>query len=282
MQQSIPMLDLFPGLIEKDFKVHVAQWNGSSRPIDVFTNSFDDWQNRWNGEYQRKDYWNRPFIFSIIELPKQPNRWLFGGIFKVESRRQNVRRKGELFTKYKVSLDPRGAAYIGRLIIHWKKDGRPMGRKPESVWPNMRISEVLPKPYIGEDFPGHASINHSYPALEKLWQEAKPDWRAALEHCHGVYLITDKATGLRYVGSAYGDDGIWSRWATYFKTGGHGGNKLLKKLLKPHSVSYARENFIFSLLEQASSRDSEQKVMEREAFWKQVLLSRGQYGLNDN
>ena len=75
----------------------------------------------------------------------------------------------------------------------------------------------------------------------------------------------DSITGQRYVGAAYGDEAIWSRWNKCLKTGGHGGNKLLKKLLKPKSkgVEYARENFQFSLLEHASSGDSEQQVIER-------------------
>jgi hypothetical protein len=148
----------------------------------------------------------------------------------------------------------------------------------------MSVSEILPESYIGDDFPGYANINHSYAMLEKLWQESKPDWLTALIHCQGVYLITDIETGLRYVGSAYGEDGIWSRWGTYFQTGGHGNNKLLKKLLaqKDHGVHYARKNFQISLLEQASSRDSEQYVILRESYWKEVLLTRSKFGLNDN
>ncbi len=39
----------------------------------------------------------------------------------------------------------------------------------------------------------------------------KPDWRTALETTQGIYMITDKLNGKRYVGSAYGSNGIWSR-----------------------------------------------------------------------
>ena len=183
---------------------------------------------------------------------------------------------------YKVDLNPQGEALIGRLVIEWEKNARAKGRKPDNMLPEMSVAEILPKPYVGEDFPGHANIDHSYAALEKLWSESKPDWRAALEHCHGVYLITDLKSGLRYVGSAYGDDGIWSRWQVYFRTGGHGGNKLLRSLLGKKRPEYARENFQFSLLEQASSRDSEQQILNREAYWKRVLLTRGKFGLNEN
>jgi len=149
---------------------------------------------------------------------------------------------------------------------------------------DMEVAEILPETYAGEDFPGYSNINHDYSSLEKLWQDSKPDWVTALTHCHGVYMITDQSTGLRYVGSAYGEDGIWSRWGYYFKSGGHGGNKLLKKLLSPKrkGVEYARKNFCFTLLEHASSRDSEQHVIQRESYWKAALLTRGLYGLNEN
>jgi len=280
----LPVDSLFPDLDWNKVKIHVAQKSGKSQPIDAFTNSFERWQNGWNGSWHSNNCWNRDFIFSIIELPKEPDRWLFGGIFEVLSCKAGKNKKGKDGKLYKVKLHLEREALIGRLVIHWVKTARAKGRKPESMLQDMTVAEVLPEPYVGEHFPGHANVNHTYAALERLWQESKPDWRAALEHCQGVYLITDTKTGLRYIGSAYGDEGIWSRWAGYFKSGGDGGNTLLKKLLKPKSkgVKYARENFQFSLLEQASSRESEQQVIEREGYWKDVLMTRGTFGLNDN
>lgn len=275
---------LFPSLDWTEVKIHVAQKSGSTRPIDVFTRSFDEWQNRWNGNFHSNHCWNRTYIFSIIELPTQPDCWLFGGIFEVLSHRSGKSRKGKDGVIYKVSLSEEGGSMIGRLVIHWVKDARAKGRKPESMLDLMRVSEILPETYVGEDFPGHASINHNFAVLEKLWQDAKPDWFAALSFCQGVYLITDIKTGLRYVGSAYGDDGMWSRWGNYFSTGGHAGNKLLKRLLsgKRDGLAYARKYFQFCLLEQASSRDSEQYIIQRESYWKEALLTRGKYGHNEN
>jgi len=283
--QAIPMNLLFPELNWNDAKIHVAQKAGQIRPIDVFTRSFSEWQNGWNGDYHSNHCWNRKYIFSIIELPDAPDRWLFGGIFQVIShkpKKDPADGKSKIF--YTVALDPQGKPLIGRLIIRWVKDARAKGRKPESMLSDMSLSAILPEPYAGEDFPGYANINHSYATLEKLWQDSKPDWAAALMHCKGVYLITDINTGKRYVGSAFGEEGIWSRWGNYFQTGGHGNNKLVKKLLKGKNkgVNYARKNFRISLLEQASSRDSEQYIQQRESYWKDVLLSRGKFGLNDN
>ena len=281
MTNVFPLATLFHDLDWKDAKIHVAQYNGKVQPLDVFAQSFDEWRDSWNGKYQRKHYWNRPLIFSIIELPKQPDLWLFGGVFRV-AHSKPVWRNERLMHHYTLEDTDHGAYLIGRLVISWVKDGRPMGRLPESILADMAVAEIRPVPYAGEDFPGHANISHSYAVLEKVWAECKPDWRVALESCSGIYLITDVKTGRRYVGSAYGDEGIYSRWAFYFKTGGHGGSSLLKKLLGPHGVAYARKNFVFSLLEQLPQKYTNVQVIERENFWKQVLLTRGPFGLNEN
>lgn len=161
-------------------------------------------------------------------------------------------------------------------------DGRPMGRLPESMLPNMAVGSILEAPYIGEDFPGHNKINHRFSELHPIWQENKPDWYVSLKHTKGVYMITDEKTGKRYVGAAYGEEGIWSRWGCYMKTAtGH--NDELVELIKEKGFSYAENFFRFTILEQASSRDSEQFIMHREAFWKDVMLSRNPklgYNLN--
>jgi len=282
--QVIPINLLFQDVKWDTVKIHVAQKAGEIRPIDVFTNDFKDWQNVWNGSYHSNHCWNREYIFSMIELPNQPNRWLFGGMFRVISYKPAKNHAGKASMYYEVGLDAQGEALIGRLVIHWVKDARAKGRRPETMLSKMSIAEIFPELYAGEDFPGYSNIDHSYGILEKLWEDSKPDWMAALAHCQGIYLITDTKTGLRYVGSAYGEDGIWSRWGSYFRTGGHGNNKLLKKLLKNKTNGryYARKYFKFCLLEQASSRDSEQYIIIREAYWKQVLMTRGKFGLNDN
>ena len=280
---SIEAIKFFPDINWEDVKIHVAQRAGDTQPIDVFTRSFDEWQNKWNGNYHSNHCWNRKYIFTIIELPTQPNRWLFGGVFRVLSHSKRFQ-KGTEKSFYKVTLEPLGDALIGRLVFNWKKDARAKGRIPDTVIPNMTVAELLPVIYAGVDFPGYEFINHEFATLEQIWNDMKPDWYAALANCRGIYLITDTKTGLRYVGSAYGDDGIWSRWAAYFRTGGHGNNVQLKELLgnKKNPIEYARKHIVISLLEHISNRANEQYVIYRESFWKEVLLTRGKFGLNRN
>ncbi len=66
----------------------------------------------------------------------------------------------------------------------------------------------------------------------------KPEsWWAALSEVSGIYLITDKSSGKHYIGSAYGEGGIWSRWCEYSRSG-HGNNKELRSLLQGDPLEY--------------------------------------------
>ena len=87
MEQTIRLRDLLHDELDpSQFKVHCAIFDGEARPLDVFTNSPEDWigWNSWRGD---KDDFNRQFVFSLIQLPDEPNRWLFGGAFEVVGRR---------------------------------------------------------------------------------------------------------------------------------------------------------------------------------------------------
>ena len=132
--------------------------------------------------------------------------------------------------------------------------------------------EILPEPYVGRAFPGFDDIDLSFDELETLVRRARPDWRAALQSIKGIYLITDTKTNRRYVGSAYGEGGVWSRWCQYVETG-HGGNVELRKLVDEPTLSYSRLNFRFALLENRSVRTPDDNVIARESFWKRILFS---------
>ncbi len=117
--------------------------------------------------------------------------------------------------------------------------------------------------------------------LENIFAIQRADWRAALQNIKGVYLITDNSNGKKYVGSAYGGTGIWSRWRSYIDTG-HGNNDELAKIVKTHGIDYARQNFQFALLEQRTTNTDDAAIIEREQYWKDVLMTREPYGYNKN
>ena len=94
----------------------------------------------------------------------------------------------------------------------------------------------------------------------------------ALSSVNGIYLIRDKSSGKLYVGSAYGEDGLYGRWLNYAHNG-HGGNKELKGL-DPNQ-------FEFSILEIIPPTSSAEEVIHRENRWKEKLGTRA-FGLNAN
>jgi hypothetical protein len=153
--------------------------------------------------------------------------------------------------------------------------------KFENHYPGFEVQEILREPYSGRAFSGFEDIDLSFEELETLVRNSRADWRAALSNVKGVYLISDITTGKRYIGSAYGDQGIWARWCAYVASG-HGGNIELRALVSDPTLDYCRKCFRFALLEYRPSPTPDELILAREAFWKRILLTRGEYGLNRN
>ena len=152
----------------------------------------------------------------------------------------------------------------------------------ENHYDKIHVSEIFDQEYSGEDFPGSNNIDIEFTKLEHIFRINKSDWKATLEHIDGIYLITDTKNGKKYVGCAYGGEGIWSRWKKYIETG-HGYNKDLKRLINNKGIKYANENFKFAILETYKFGTSEDTIHSRESYWKDVFMSRDEkYGYNKN
>lgn len=139
----------------------------------------------------------------------------------------------------------------------------------------------IKEPFTGERFPGYENINHDLHALAAIFRMGRPDWKATLENVKGVYVIFDGFNGKKYVGSAYGEFGIWSRWSVYMGTG-HGCNDELVKVIEAQRVEYAMNNSKPTRLEYRLARTDDNVIIARENYWKNALLSRGEYGYNNN
>jgi hypothetical protein len=63
---------------------------------------------------------------------------------------------------------------------------------------------------------------------------------------------------------------------------GHGFNDEVKKLISITGMDCARQNFRFRLLEFRSMRIDDSVIINRESFWKEALMSRGDFGYNKN
>lgn len=272
---SIKLNNVIPIKNQVDYKLHLACWNGDEQPLDVFVRSKEEWKG-WNSwrEPGHKDDFSRRYVFSLINFYHVSNLWLFADIFEVMNRKPDG---------YEVSLTQEGQEYVGRLLVEFVRPQGWRGRSfnLENSYDRFIVSEILKEVYSGEAFSGYENINYDFYRLETIFRNNKQDWKAALENVKGVYLITDRSNGKRYVGSAYGDSGIWSRWACYIGTG-HGWNDELTKLIESQGINYARKNFIFALLEYRSMKTDDNTIIERERYWKEVLLTRGEFGYNKN
>lgn len=271
----IKVNDLFRIEDARLYKFHAARWNGEEQPLDVFVGNREEWL-EWNTWRNPRNEFNRKFIFSLMDFYHDNNTWLFGGIFQV------VGRGTEVYTySYQIEEVSQYSPYVGRLKIDLERPSRGRAFRLENYLGDMVVSEILQQPYSGEAFPGYEYINHDFSALRMVFETERPDWKAALQNVKGVYVITDKSNGRRYVGSAYGDSGIWARWSCYIGTG-HGWNDELTKLIGQKGEGYAVENFRMSLLEYRPMRTDDSAIIEREGFWKEVMLSRGKHGYNKN
>ena len=258
----------------KDYKVHFARFNGGEQPLDAWVSDRSKWVG-WQEHRPRSNAFSRPYIFSLMNFhPDGDKSWLFGGVFRVVGRHAD---------RYEVELTDQGEPYIGRLKLRSDYTNRATRVNFENHYAQgypLQVAALLDEPYSGQIFPGYEDIDLSFAELETLMRNERPDWKAALQNAKGVYLITDTSsrTPTRYVGSAYGEDGIWSRWRDYVETG-HGGNAELKDLVG--DLDYCRANFRFALLEYLPSRTEDDTVIARETHWKNVLLTR-EHGLNQN
>lgn len=261
------LIDLNP----RKYKLHLATKSKEGvNPLDVFIRNKSEWK-EWQTYRGSKNEWTREYIFSLIKFQ---NYWIFAGIFKIVKRHK---------THYEVELTNEYENFIGRLLISGIPTLRGRGRSYnlETYFALFEINQILQNIYDGQDFPGYENINISFKNLEHIVRINKTDWKTALGSLKGVYLITDINTNKRYIGSAYGLEGIWSRWCSYINNG-HGGNKSLRKLIQEQNITYAKKYYQFTLLEFRAAKTDDKEIILRESYWKRVLISRNEFGYNEN
>lgn len=254
-----------------NYKIHFARYGGYSQPLDVFVRNRDEWQG-WQEYKPKRNDFNQQFIFSLMQFYHESETWLFGGIYEVLERHSDC---------YSVRLTEQKREFIGHLKIKSDYKQRATRTRMEPYYSAFEVKEILTEPYNGRQFPGYDNVHLSFEELETLIQIEHTSWKTALENIKGIYLITDISNRKFYVGSAYGNEGVWSRWKFYIMTG-DGGNKGINEHLEGKDLEYCRKNFYFTLLEHYFSRVSDDQIIMRENFWKEVLISRKIDGLNKN
>ena len=115
--------------------------------------------------------------------------------------------------------------------------------------------------------------------LKEIVKNQYSDWKKMLSITKGIYLISDTNSGKLYVGSAYGEEGIWGRWCKYISTNGHGNNKMLKEQID-FDKDYAK-HFQFSILMLLSRTVTSDQAIKKERLFKNKLGTNS-FGLNSN
>ena len=278
-----------PSLKPEDCKIHLAGWNGRDNPLDVFlVGHFSAWQN-----WQSNRNFERPFIVSLIKMDGE-SQWLFAGVYSahgcsaVNAQQDRPWDKNAGYSPtaenqtikpaycYDTKVMPEFTELTGRLIVDFARPGRQSYLKAENWVEQMKVNELRPRPLEVEEFPGFSQVLLPKWKLDLIIREEITSWKSALSSVAGIYLITDTNNGRHYVGSAYGEGGIWSRWKTYSETG-HGFDKNLQALLKEKGVDYAR-HFQFCILETADTSAGKDDVIDRETHWKKAICSHESYG----
>ncbi len=219
---------------------------------------------------------------GFIRLPENQDHWLMTGMVKV------VKDNG--LGNFAEAEYYKTKQYNFRLVVKYHKREQNGIRNAKDFINNLEVIELWrPDKSVAEKvFPGYKNVSVSYKELKRKI-EISDEWRTALNSRKGVYLITDTKTGKLYVGSAYGDKGILGRWNTYLTSGfdrdekenGKYPNKELKELVDNYGISYIQENFQYSILETFTDDVSDEYIIARESWWKEVLLTR-KFGYNAN
>ena len=129
-------------------------------------------------------------------------------------------------------------------------------------------------------FHSYNDVLLSFKELKNLIDTDNVEWRDKLKAVNGIYGIVDQSNGKLYVGSAYGDEGIWGRWKVYVETNGHGNNDILVELLSKNK-DYAWDHFQWFILETFPLDVTDDYAVHRENLYKEKLCTR-KFGYNIN
>ena len=170
-----------------------------------------------------------------------------------------------------------------KVVIDWGKGTLSWMQNWQSTKDVRRIEQVN----TGDDVPyftRYEDVILSFSQLQKVVEDK--EWKSKLESLNCVYLILDKETGKQYVGVTYKDmkpgikNGILGRWTEYAQTG-HGNNKLLVALLEDKGISYAEQNFQWTILETLPLNVTPKVAIDRESLYKKKFGTR-EHGYNEN
>lgn len=212
---------------------------------------------------------NRIYIF-LSGIDKKTCRYRFAGKLH-ESDKKSV----YTFERVKIALDE----YAGRLILK-RENGFSLYNSP-ATGQDFIVEEIWGKELhrTVSQFTDYDSVELSFKELQEVVEGHYADYYRALSSVKGIYMIIDGNTGKLYVGSAYGEDGIWGRWSSYVYSY-HGDNCELKTLYEKYGEDYFKK-FKYLILQILPTKVSTKEIIEIETKYKNRFLTK-EFGLNLN
>ena len=255
------------------------QPKGGQDPMELYLENREKVNTEWLLAKKKKGFLQEGEIaIALVRLDDQ-GRWLLTTIKRITKALDVVSETGAI--AYEASELEQYAPYFGRTVVRYHKTGQAPLWRYKKIHEKLVVDEILPAVYTGEGFPGYDQVRLSWQKLKRIAEQRPADWINALENQKAVYLITDTSNGKLYVGSATSRNRmLMVRWESYVKTL-HGGNKKLRRIVEEKGEDHIKNYFQYSILENYNAKVSDDFVLKREAWWKEVLQSRT-YGYNDN
>lgn len=262
--------------------------NGAGRNTKLMFHKSEKSREHYNPKFNRsgfeeyqKEHWNTFFTGTefVLSFWYEGRTARFVGCYKCNQKvRDTVNDNGNVRDRVKfpeMVRIPFMDEYVDRLFIEWTNPTANYGRYIEDE--KYFVQSLLPSKdnSIGSRPKNFFEIHLNYATLKKLFEypNENMEWQNYLKSRCGVYYVDDTADqeNGRYVGSAYGEDGFWGRWANYSnKTDG---NKDFK------GRDY--EKFVFSILWETLPNTDMTTVVRVENEFKVSLGTRVK-GLNNN
>lgn len=235
---------------------------------------FKEWQS------EQSDSKMKNVDYLVVFLAEEGCECRFIGVYRNYGPK---RATGNGFSEYAIEEVEGFEGLKDKVVIDWGKGTLSWMQKWQSTKNVRRIDQVN----TGDDIPyfiRYEDVILSFSQLQKVVEDK--EWKSKLESLNCVYMILDKETGKQYVGVTYKDmkpgikNGILGRWTEYAKTG-HGNNKLLVALLEDKGISYAEQNFQWTILETLPLNVTPKVAIDRESLYKKKFGTR-EHGYNEN
>jgi len=235
---------------------------------------FKEWQS------EQSDSKMKNVDYLVVFLAEEGCECRFIGVYRNYGPK---RATGNGFSEYAIEEVEGFEGLKDKVVIDWGKGTRSWMQNWQSTKNVRRIDQVN----TGDDIPyfiRYEDVILSFSQLQKVVEDK--EWKSKLESLNCVYMILDKETGKQYVGVTYKNmkpgikNGILGRWTEYAKTG-HGNNKLLVALLAEKGISYADQNFQWTILETLPLNVTPKVAIDRESLYKKKFGTR-EHGYNEN